>query len=122
MSDFLIINGYQCPCPAPGLEIVSSVAVDAGRNVNNAVVGQVVGRRLWKINNLQWNGISAEEWRNIKSALADFYVPVTFTGDDNERHTIIMYPGDTTGQPLFLNGLYYENYLTCKFNLIDCGW
>jgi hypothetical protein len=47
---------------------------------------------------------------------------VTFTGDDNVRHTYTMYPGDTTGKPLFLDDIFYRNYETCKFNLIDCGW
>lgn len=121
-SDFLIVNGVRFPCPAPGMTIVHSQTVDAGRNANNEVVGQKVGRKLWKINNLQFNGIDAETWAEMKRALADFYVPVTFTGDDNKRHTITMYPSDTTGQPLFLDGLYYKNFVTCKFNLIDCGW
>ena len=47
---------------------------------------------------------------------------VTFTGDDNQRHTIYMYPSDTTGKPLFLDGIFYKQFETCKFNLIDCGW
>ncbi len=121
-SDFLIVNGVKFPPPARGMEIVHSQVVDAGRNVNNAVVGQKVGRKLWKINNLQWNALDAETWRKMKNALSDFFVPVTFTGDDNVRHTITMYPSDTTGKPLFLNGIFYKNYETCKFNLIDCGW
>lgn len=121
-SDFLIVNGVKFPCPADGMEIVHSQTVNAGRNANNAVVGQKVGRKLWKINNLQWIGLDAQTWAEMKEALSDFYVPVTFTGDDNKRHTITMYPGDTTGQPLFLDGIFYKQYRTCKFNLIDCGW
>lgn len=121
-SEFLIVNGVKFPCPMPGMEIVHSQTVDAGRNANNAVVGQKVGRKLWKINNLQWGGLDAETWSAMKAALEDFFVPVTFTGDDNKRHTIHMYPGDTTGKPLFLDGIFYKNYETCKFNLIDCGW
>lgn len=121
-SDFLIVNGVRFPAPAPGMEIVSSQSVDAGRNVNGAVVGQLIGRRLWKINNLQWNGIDAQTWKEMKDALEPFFVPVTFTGNDNERHTIYMYPSDTTGQPLHLDGLTYKNYQTCKSNLVDCGW
>ena len=121
-QNFLIINGYEFPCPAPGMQIVHSQTVDTGRNANNAVVGQKVGRKLWKINNLQWNGLDAKTWKAMKDALAPFYVLVTFTGDDNERHTIHMYPSDTTGQPLFLDGYNYKNYETFKFNLIDCGW
>ena len=121
-SDFLIVNGVKFPCPAPGMEIVHSQNVDAGRNANGAVIGQLVGRRLWKINNLQWGGLDADTWAEMKKALEPFFVEVTFTGDDNERHTIMMYPSDTTGKPLFLDGIFYKNYETCKFNLIDCGW
>ena len=121
-SDFLIVNGVKFPPPAPGMQIIHSQNVDAGRNANGAVVGQLVGRKLWKINNLQWNGIDAETWAEMKSALEPFFVPVTFTGDDNKRHTVYMYPGDTTGEPLKLDGIFYSRYATCKFNLIDCGW
>lgn len=121
-SDFLIVNGVKFPCPAPGMEIIRSQNVDSGRNANGAVVGQLVGRKMWKINNLCWNGIDAETWKTMQEALEPFFVPVTFTGDDNERHTVTMYPGDTTGKPLLLSGISYKNYETCKFNLIDCGW
>lgn len=121
-SDFLIVNGVKFPPPARGMEIVHSQAVNAGRNADNAVIGQKVGRRLWKINNLQWNGLDAKTWAMMKEALEPFYVLVTFTGDDNKRHTIHMYPGDTTGKPLFLDGIFYKTYETCKFNLIDTGW
>lgn len=120
-TNLILINGQPIPCPAPGMEIVSTVAVDAGRNANAAVVGQVIGRRQWKINNLQWGGLDAEDWAYIKSLLEPFYVDVTFTGDDNVRRTLTMYPGDTTGKPLFLDGLSYKNYESCAVNLIDCG-
>lgn len=121
-SEFLIVNGVQFPYPSRGLEVIHSQTVNSGRNANNAVVGQLVGRKLWKLNNLQWNGLDAATWKMMKAALEPFFVPVTFTGDDNQRHTIYMYPGDTSGKPLFLDGIFYKNYSTCKFNLIDCGW
>lgn len=121
-SDFLIINGVKFPCPAVGMQIVRSQAVNSGRNANGAVVGQLVGRKLWKIQNLKWVGIDAQTWKEMQDALEPFFVKVTFTGDDNKRHTITMYPSDTTGQPLFLSDIFYKNYETCSFNLIDCGW
>jgi hypothetical protein len=122
MSDFLIVNNVLFPAPMRGLQIVQSQGVDSGRNANNEVVAQLVGRKLWKLNNLQWKGLDADTWKMMKTAIEPFFVPVTFTGDDNKRHTIYMYPGDTTGQPLFLDDIFYRNYETCKFNLIDCGW
>lgn len=119
---FLIINNVVMPIPAPGYEIVSVQGVNAGRNANNQVVGQKIGRRQWKINNLQWNGLTPEEWKSIKKAIEPFYVPVTFTTDENERLTIYMYPGDATGKPLFINNMEYTKFENCKVNLIDCGW
>lgn len=121
-DDFLIINGVRFPNPMYGMEIIHSQTVNAGRNANNAVVGQKVGRKLWKINNLQWTGLDAATWAEMKAALEPFFVPVTFTGDDNQRHTVYMYPSDTTGKPLSMDGIFYETFETCKFNLIDCGW
>lgn len=120
--NLIIVNGVALPPPIRGFEIIHSQTVDAGRNANGAVVGQLVGRKLWKLNNLQWNGLDAETWATIKQALSPFYVPVTFTGDDNQRHTVTMYPSDTTGKPYMLDGISYEMYESCKFNLIDCGW
>ena len=120
--DLIIVNGVALPPPVRGMEIISTQAVDAGRNAQGAVVGQLVGRRMWKINNLQWNGLDAETWATIQALFANFYVTVTFTGTDNQRHTLSMYPSDMTGRPFQLNGVSYALYETCKFNLIDCGW
>jgi hypothetical protein len=103
-------------------EIVRSQLVDSGRNANGAVVGQKIGRKLWKINNLHWQGLNAETWAAMQAALEPFFVEVEFTGDENVRHKVMMYPGDTTAKPYYLSGINYDVYENCKFNLIDCGW
>lgn len=121
-SDFLIVNGVRLPMPCPDYEIVRSQAVDSGRNANGAVVGQLVGRKLWKINNLHWRGLSRADWAKVQSALDPFFVNVTFTGDDGQRHTVMMYPGDTTAKPYHVTGVNYDFYEDAKFNLIDCGY
>ena len=121
-NDFIIVNGVRFPAPDVGFDIIHSQSVNAGRNASNAIVGQKVGRRLWKINNLQWSGLDADTWAEMKEALEPFFVLVTFTGDDNKRHTIHMYPGDTNSVPLSVDNIFYKQYKTCKFNLIDCGW
>ena len=124
-NDFLIVEGVRFPPPDKGFSISTSQAVDAGRNANQAFVGQKVGRRIWKIDGLQWSGLDAESWAEMKSALEPFTVLVTFTGDDNKRHTLHMYPGDTNGKPLTVNQfnkLFYNEFEICKFNLIDCRW
>lgn len=120
--DLILINGVALPPPVRDFEIVRSQAVDSGRNANGAVVGQLVGRKLWKLNNLHWRGLDAQTWAEVQNLLSGFFVDVTFTGDDNQRHTVKMYPGDTAGKPFQLNGYYYDIYEDCKFNLIDCGW
>ena len=45
-DQLIIINGVEVPTPDDGLEIIHSINVDAGRNCNGAVVGQVIGRPL----------------------------------------------------------------------------
>ena len=120
--DLIIVNGLQLPPPVRGFEIISTQAVDGGRNANGAVVGQLVGRRMYKLNNIQFNGLKASDWAQICRALEPFYVPVTFTNDKNERITLTMYPSDMTGKPFQIKNYNYDIYESCKFNLIDCGW
>ena len=120
--DFLIINNVRMPIPAPGMTIDSAIGVDAGRNANNQVVGQVVGRRQWKINNLVWRGLTEEQIKTIMDALEPFYVPVTFRDVTGEIHTVTMYPGDTSGKPLSLKNMSYTKMEEFKVNLIDAGW
>lgn len=124
LSSFLNINGYDVPCPGVGFEYTISTVVNAGRNVNGAVIGQQIGRPLYKFSNLRWIGISPEERRRILQAIEPFYVDVTFedvvTGS---IRTITMYPSDRQIKPLFVdketNEVTQDEYLA--FNLVDCG-
>lgn len=120
-SKLLIINGEQMPYPDMGMEIQEITNVDGARNAHGTVVGQKVGRNIWKINNLQWSSLTPKEWQKIKKAIAPFFVKVTFTADDNQRHTVTMYPGDRSSKPFMVSGLSYQRFMECKFNLIDCG-
>lgn len=122
-SDLLEINGVKMICPTYGLELIKSVVVDSGRNANGEVVGQQIGRVLWKINNLEWRGITVPEWQRIEDALRanGFFCKVRFVGTDNRTHDITMYPSDITVKPLFFENGDYTMYESCKFNLIDCG-
>ena len=121
-SDLILINGNKIPCPHPDMEIIGTRNVNAGRNADAQVIGQLVGRKQWKINNLHWTGLDAEDVSYLVSLLEPFFVDVTFTGTDNVRRTLTMYPGDDTGHPLFLKGNLYKNFVDFKVNLIDCGW
>lgn len=120
-DELIIVNGVAFPSPDEGYEILHSINVDAGRNTNGAVIGQRVGRPLWKIENLQWSNLDAQSWKEMRQALDPFFVTVTFTTDENERVTIEMYPGDKHAHPSHVEGLSYTKFKTCKFNLIDCG-
>lgn len=123
-SNFLIVNGCHFPTPVRGFEIIVSTTVNAGRNANNAVVGQRVGRDLFKLNNLEWKGLKADTWRAMLNAISPYFVPVIFEHPlTGSRTTVTMYPGDRTGKPLFLdsNG-FFRVMESGKFNLIDCGW
>lgn len=125
LSAFLNVNGYDFPTPMHGFQYVISTTVNAGRNANNAVIGQVVGRDLIKLDAMQWNGLKPEVWMRMLRAVEPFFVPVTFedyrTGSPT---TIIMYPGDRTAKPLFADKTSHlvTRYENCKFNLIDAGW
>lgn len=124
-SSFLKVNGVNFPCPKAGFTYVISTTVDAGRNVNNEVIGQRVGRDLFKLDEMEWSGLDPDTWQSMLAAVEGFYIPVTFedyrTGGEI---TITMYPGDRTATPLFVDPTTHKvtKYETCKFNLIDCGW
>ena len=125
LSSFLNVNGYDFPCPHVGFQYVISTTVNAGRNVNNAVIGQRVGRDLYKFDALEWIGLKQKEWQRILQALEPFYVPVTFIDiRTGEPITITMYHGDITSKPLFVDSDTHEvtQYESCKVNLIDAGW
>lgn len=124
LSSFLNVNGYDFPCPRDGFSYVISTTVNNGRNANNAVIGQKIGRDLYKLNSMEWVGLDPETWQRMLQAVEPFYVPVTFEDyRTGEPITIIMYPGDRTAQPLFAdkNSHKVTRYRTCKFNLIDAG-
>ena len=125
LSSFLNVNGYDFPCPKVGFQYIISSTVNAGRNANNAVIGQRVGRDLYKFNSMSWSMLEPETWQMMLRAIEDFYIPVTFEDyRTGEPITITMYPGDRTAAPLFVDENTHKitKYENCKFNLIDAGW
>lgn len=125
LTAFLNVNGYDWPTPMRGFTYVISTTVNAGRNVNNAVIGRRVGRDLIKLDAMQWNGLKAETRQMMLKSLEDFYVPVTFEDYRTGRPTtIIMYPGDRKGKPLWVDKLSHIVTMdeTFTVNLIDAGW
>lgn len=125
LSSFLNVNGYDFPPPRRGFSWTISTTVNAGRNANNAVVGDRVGRDLYKLDNMEWVGLTPKQREMMLKAIEPFYVPVTFEDMKKPGHpiTIIMYPGDRSGSPLFVDRLTHMVLQdeTLKFNLIDTG-
>ena len=124
MTSFLNVNGYDYPCPMYGFQYIISTVVDAGRNVNGAVIGQRIGRDLYKLDQLKWACLEPAQRMMILQSLEPFYVPVTFEDfRTGQPITIIMYPGDRTGKPLFVDQITHmvTKDESLAFNLIDCG-
>lgn len=124
LSAFLKVNGYNFPPPIRGFTYTISTTVNAGRNANNAAIGQRVGRDLIKLDSLQWKGIDAETRKMMLRAVEPFYVPVTFEDYRTGRPTTItMYPGDRKGKPYWVDKLTHIVLLdeVISFNLIDAG-
>lgn len=124
LSAFLNVNGYDFPCPRDGFNYIISTAVDNGRNANNAVVGQKVGRDIIKLNSMEWAGLEPKVWQAMLKAVEPFFVSVTIEDyRTGKPMTVTMYPGDRTAEPLFADKKTHEviKYRNCKFNLIDCG-
>lgn len=120
---YLAINGYELPPCKRGVTPTVTTVVDAGRNANGVVVGQRIGRDQYKIDNLEWAWLSAEQWSTMLSILSAFFVDVTFNDPvSKDLKTVRMYCGDRTAEPYWVDDdgkpLYYTN---CKVNLIDVG-
>ena len=77
LSAFLNVNGVDWPTPMHGFQYIISTTVNNGRNANNGVIGQVVGRNLIKLDAMQWNGLTPETWQRMMNSLNPFFVKVT---------------------------------------------
>ena len=123
-SNCIIVDGIKFPPANQGFSVKTTQGVDGGKNGVNAFIGQKVGRRQYKLEGLEWSDLPIEVWQQMREALENFIVQVTFTDDCNKRHTISMYPGDTSATPGYFDedeGIY--TYMEkCSVNLIDCGY
>lgn len=121
---FLEINGVEVPCPSVGLEIVISTAVNAGRNAQNEVIAEKLGRDVMKYNNLQWTWLFPEQWHQICSLFDNFFVTArVWDMVHGQWQTIKMYPGDRSAEVYWIDKETQQprNYYNCKVNIIDCG-
>ena len=116
------------PHPDDGMEVLVATMSDAGRNANGVIVGQKIGRDIYKLNNLTWKHLEAAEWHAILSLFEpNYFVTVRFPDPLRVGRFVTrrMYPGDRTAQPRFrydengkVEALFYKG---CKVNLIDTG-
>lgn len=120
----ITINGVEVKSPTKGLKEIVTTTVNSGRNANNVVVGEVVGRDQYKLDGLTWAKLTAEEWSTILKLVKNFFITVrTFDMVNNDWITLKMYIGDRTAEVFLTDpntGLPTE-YIDCKFNIIDCG-
>lgn len=121
---FLEINGIELPCPKYGMDIIISTAVNAGRNANNEVIAEKVGRDVLKYNNLEWCWVDAQECATILGVFDNFFVTAKVWNPARATfETIKMYPGDRSAQPYWIDKETKVpiNYISVKVNIIDCG-
>ncbi len=118
----IIVNGYTLPDPDIGIKIGLSTTVNSVRNANNVLVGEKVGRDLYKIDGLKWTFLEASEWARILQATSPFYVDVTFNDPVTDtKKTIKMYVNEQEGEPVQDGNGNVVRYKNCKFELIDVG-
>lgn len=122
---FIKINVKPFPSPAPNTTLTVTTAVNAGRNANNKVVGQKIGRDNYKIDKLKWNVLDRKTWSSILREFdSNFFSTVEFWDMvNNTWKTLTMYPGDRSAEVYMTDKdgmpLYYVN---CQVNIIDAGW
>lgn len=120
---YLSINGQEVPYPKRGVTPTTITVVDAARNANGVMVGQRIGRDQYKIDNLEWPYLSAEDWSRILTLCSSFFVNLTFWDPvSNAQKTLQCYVGDRTAEPYWVdeNGRP-THYINCKVNIIDTG-
>lgn len=123
MATTIWVNGTALPSPVRGLEVVVSTAVDNGRNSLGELIGERVGRDQYKINNLEWRGLTRDQWSDILQLISGFVFMCKFPDPVYGGWVEVgMYCGDRTCQPYWLDDSgNFRWYESCKVNFIDRG-
>ena len=119
----LVINGTSVPTPIRGLTETVSTNVNSGRNALGEMVGERVGRDIYKLDNLEWRWLNKSQWQEILTLVKDFKFHATIPDVVNGGFcTHLFYCGDRHAEPYYIdtNG-DYQFYRSCKMNIIDCG-
>ena len=122
--NFIMVNGKAFPAPKRYPNMAVTTAVDSGRNANNKVVGQKIGRDNYKIDNLEWPYLDAATWSSMLKEFSNFFVDVRFWDMvNNDWITLKMYPGNRSADVFKINSDGRPtHYINCKVNIVDTGW
>ena len=125
MASPLKINGEYIPAPKRGLKFLLSTTVNSGRNANNEMIGERVGRDVMKADSVVWPKLTPEEWAHILNLMSDFYFTASMPDPlhPGEWVTHKCYCGDRGGEPYYIdeNSGLPTLYINCTANIIDCG-
>ena len=125
----LTINGTAVPFPKRGLTETVSTNVNNGRNALGEMVGEKVGRDIYKLDNVEWVWLTKAQWQEILTLVKDFKFVAMFPDVVNGGYVShLCYCGDRTCEPYYVNtdknSANYGDFMfykSCKMNIIDCG-
>ena len=119
----ITIEGTSIPVPKRGMAETVSTNVNDGRNSVGEMVGERVGRDIYKLDNLEWVWLTKAQWSAILQLVKKFKFQVTFPDVVNGGYcTHTMYCGDRSAEPYYINANGdFTFYRSCKMNLIDVG-
>lgn len=112
------------PFPSEGA-FETQRAVDAARNAQNVVIGQMVGRSADK-QNMKWNVLPRQKWWEMNrwiEANGMFFWCKYFSHNVGKWMIRRFYVGNISASPAFIdaNTGLPAFYLNCTFNVIDTG-
>lgn len=119
----IVIDGQSFPTPIRGLTEVISTNVNSGRNALGEMVGERVGRDIYKLDGVEWRWLTKAQWQSMLQAVSGFKFHMTFPDAVNGGYcTHLCYVGDRTCEPYYINADGdFTFYRSCKMNFIDCG-
>ena len=122
----ITIRGTSLPCPIRGLKVVVSTNVNSGRNALGEMVGEKVGRDIYKLDAVEWRWLTRRQWSEILRLVDGdhFKFKCTFPDVVNEGRwvTHLCYCGDRSCEPYYINSSGdFTFYRSCTMNIIDCG-